>query len=423
MYITTHANQSNFVRVESLTGYSTLFYIRTGETHVFNPPTSFEILNKLDYNKGMWIHTLSPEREISVSVMKHAVEDLLTGSYLALPPVTYPNLREYEFYVASYYWNNRIATNYSSSVVLVGNRANTSVTITPSQQVEIPPHFLLPSYTQAVLNAGESYTVLIQQMETLHLESIHDLTGTKIVSNKPLTVLGSHECADVPVGVEFCDYLVEQFPPTVTWGRVFLLTSLHSRLTGERYKVITMKSLTSVTVRCVVEGESTPEVGHVTMLLNASGDIREFELGKDRYCSVIANKPIQLVQYSLGYALDGIGDPFMLVIPPVSQYSNNYTLTAPDNYNSHISITVPLRHYDSSKILVNSERISGWWPVYCSSSTVCGYGVRMSVSPGTHSVKHVDADAEIMAFVYGFEFHDGYGQTAGMKLDWIAGIV
>ena len=421
VYITSHANQSNFVRVESLRGYSSFFYVRAGETHVFNPPASFAILNKLDYNKGLWVHTLSSERTVSLSVMKHAATDMLTDSYLALPPVTYPNLQEYEFYVNSYYWNNRILTNYSSSIVVVGNKVNTSVTITPSQRVEIPPHFLSPGYPQSVLNAGESYTVLIQQMETLHLESIYDLTGTKIVSNKPLTVLGSHECADVPVGVQFCDYLVEQFSPTVTWGRVFLMTSLHSRLTGERYKITAMKSLTSITVRCVVEGESAPEVGHVTMLLNASGDVREFELGKDRYCSVIANKPIQVVQYSLGYALDNIGDPFMMAIPPIAQYSNNYTLTSPEGYNNHISITVPLRHYNSSKILLDGQRVSGWWPVYCSASTVCGYGVRVSVTAGTHVVRHVDVGAGIMVFLYGFEFHDGYGMIAGTNLNWIAG--
>lgn len=421
IFITTQGSDNVFVQLNSMRGYNVLTYVRPGRTQVIYPPKSFEVLSKSDYNKGIRVRTVGTDQRISVSVMKHATSYTLSGTYLALPPVSYQDLEEYKYYVTSYYWNNRIVTNYTSVVVLVGSRPDTSVTITPSQQVEIPPHFLRESYAQSVVEAGESYSIIIQPMETLHIESFHDLTGTKITSNKPLTVLGSHECADVPVGVEFCDYLIEQFPPTVTWGRVFLLASLHSRLTGEHYKIITAKSLTSVTIKCVVEGEESPELGHVTMLFNASGDSREFALGRDRYCSVVANKPVLLVQYSLGYLLDRVGDPFMLVIPPIAQYSNNFTVTSPASYNNHITIVVPVRHYDSSMIFLNSSTLSGWSPVYCSDSAICGYGVRLSVPVGTHRVRHVDSDAQLMVYVYGFEYHDGYGQIAGTKLSRIAG--
>lgn len=421
IFITTHGSHSIFVQVNSLRGYDTLLYVRPDRTHVLHPPGSFEVLSKMDYNKGIRIRTVSTDQKISISVMKHATASTLSGTYLALPPITYQNLDEYQYYITSYYWNNRIQTNFSSVVVLVGNERSTSVTITPSQRVEIPPHFLRPSYSQSVINAGESYTVVIQPMETLHIENIHDLTGTRITSNKPLTVLGSHECADVPVGVEYCDYLIEQFPPTVTWGRVFLFTALHSRLTGELYKIITMKSLTSVRVKCVLEGEDSPEPGQVTMLFNTSGDSREFTLGRDRYCSVVANKPILLVQYSQGYFLDHVGDPFMLVIPPTSQYSNNFTVNTPASYTNHITIMVPVKYYDSSKVFLNGSTVNGWSPVYCSDSAICGYGARLSVPVGTHRVHHADGDARLMVYVYGFEYHDGYGQIAGTELAKIAG--
>jgi hypothetical protein len=399
-------------------GYSDLVFVRPSRTVVLHPPDSFEVMSKSDYNKGVQIRTVRTNQKVSVSVMKHETVSTLSGSYLALPPITYQGLDEYQYYVTSYLWNNRIETNYSSIVVLVGSRSNTTVTITPSQRIEVPPHFLRPSYSQSIINAGESYTATIQAMETFHIESLHDLSGTKIVSNKPLTVLGSHECADVPVGVEFCDYLIEQFSPTVTWGRVFLLTSLHSRQTGELYKIITAKSLTSVKVKCA---GTSPDPGQVTMLFNTSGESREFALARDRYCSVVANKPVLVVQYSKGYFLDRIGDPFMLALPPISQYSNNFTFLSPARYNNHITIVVPVQYYDSSMILLNSSTVSGWSPIYCSGSDICGYGVRLSVPGGTHSVRHVGSGAILMVYVYGFEYHDGYGQIAGTKLIRIAG--
>lgn len=422
IFITTQSNQDVSVLVGSLRGYNISTYVRSGQTRVLHPPNSFEVMSKFEYNKGIRLQVLgSSDQKVSVSVMKHATASTLSGTYLALPPITYQNLNKYEYYVTSYYWTNRVPTNYSSVVVLVGNQVNTSVTITPSQRVEIPPHFLSASFPRSVVNAGDSYPVTIQPMETLHIESLHDLTGTKIVSDKPLTVLGSHECADVPVGVEYCDYLVEQFPPTVTWGRVFLLTSLHSRLTGELYRVIAMKSLTSIRVKCAMENHTSPEPGHAVLLLNVSGESREFALGRDKYCSVVANKPVLLVQYSKGYSLDNVGDPSMLVIPPISQYSNNFVFTSPAHYNSHLTITVSVEHYNNSKILVNGTRIDVWSPVYCSNSAICGYGARLSVPQGTHRVQHVDSEATLMVFAYGFEYHDGYGQIAGTRLTKIAG--
>ena len=421
MFITTPHIEAISVTITSLREYSTTTNVRAGTTREITVPSSFEILNGSDYNKGLWIHTSDPNKVISVSVMKNGMYNTVSGSYLALPPVTYPGLHEYVYYISSHYWNNRIPQNYSGSVLLVGNYQNTSVTILPSQNIIIPRHFLSSSYPQGNVNARESYTVLLYRMETLHFDSIYDLTGTKIISNKPLTVLGSHECVDVPVGVAFCDIILEQFPPTVTWGRFFLLTSLHSRLVGEHYKMIGMRHSTAVKVSCVVEGESNPEIDYITMILNFTGDTREFELGRDTFCSVVSNKPIQLIQYSLGYSLDRIGDPFMLLIAPVEQYSNNYTFTAPPNYNNHITITVPLEHYNSSSILLDSAELSGWWPIYCSNSTVCGYGTRTAVQQGTHKVYHSDSEAKLSVSVYGFEYHDGYGLQAGLELDWTAG--
>lgn len=422
VFITSHQRDTiTFVRVRTLRSYSRLTLVRPGTTRELSPPSSLEILSGLDYNKGIWISPVNPTHEISVTVMKHATANTLSGTYLALPATSYPHVREYEYFITSYFWNNRVSSNYSSTVVLVGCETNTSVVITPSQDVEIPPHFVRASYPRGRLEAGESYPVIIQPMETLHLESFDDLTGTRVVSDKPLTVLGSHECADVPVDVGFCDFLVEQFPPTLAWGRFFLLASPNSRMTGELYKIVGAKASTRARVKCVVEGERSPESGHMTLVLDAPGEAKEFRLGRDRLCSVVSDKPVLLVQYSLGYSLDEVGDPYMLMIPPVKQYSNDYTFASPVSYQNHLTVTVPLEDYNDGEILLNDTTIGGWLPVYCSDAEVCGYATRRSLPPGTHRVRHSGARGSIMAYVYGFEYHDGYGHTAGMTLRQIAG--
>lgn len=352
--------------------------------------------------------------------MRHSITSTLSGAYLAIPPVAYPGLQEYVYSITSYFWANRTPRRFNSTALLVGSSANTVVVITPSQTIEIPQHFQSNNYPRNSVNAGDSYTVSLQKMETLQIESAFDLTGTIIRSNKPLTVLGSHECVDIPEGMGYCDLIIEQVPPSATWGRTFLFASLHSRLTGERYRVVGLKPSTTVRIKCV-NTTNVVEPGYFTLFLNISGEVREFTLGRDRLCSIVANKPVLLIQYSLGYSLDNVGDPFMLVIPPVEQYSNNYTVQAPLSYNNHLTISVPLLSFSRRRIFLNDTTLNGWSPVYCSDTVLCGYVVRLAVPPGTHRVRHADSEGRLSVFVYGFEYHDGYGLMAGMELNWIAG--
>ena len=421
IFITTSSNYPVTVILTSLKEYSRIVVINPDTTSVIKPPTSFEIMGSSDHDKGIHVYSAIPSQLISIYVMKHATVSTLTSVYLALPPIIYHGLNDYEYYISSYQWNNRVSANFTSSVLLVGTQPNTSIIITPSQEIEIPQFFRNPSYNWSIVESGEAYTFSLGIMQTFHIESLADLTGTKITSNKPITVLGAHECVDVPTGVGFCDSIAEQFPPTITWGRLFLLVSLHSRLTGERYRIITMKASTKVQVKCV--SSRNPEFGHVTLLLNDTGRSREFELGQDRFCSVSSNKPILLVQYSQGFSLDGIGDPFMAMIPPAEQYSNNFVVMAPAAFNNHLTITVTPEYFSNDSILLNSTSVAGWMPIYCSKKFVCGYGTRLSVQEGTHKVYHIQPQAKLLVMVYGFEYHDGYGLNAGMELKWIAGEV
>ena len=63
-------------------------------------------------------------------------------------------------------------------------------------------------------------------MEIYQIESDNDLTRTRITSSKPLSAFSGSDCAEIPQGIRYCDHLVEQVPPTVTWGLKFLVAYL-----------------------------------------------------------------------------------------------------------------------------------------------------------------------------------------------------
>ncbi|XP_064385989.1 IgGFc-binding protein-like [Halichondria panicea] len=165
-------------------------------------------------------------------------------------------------------------------------------------------------------------------METYQIESVNDLTGTRITSSKPLSVFSGSDCANVPQDINYCDHLVEQVPPTVTWGSKFLVASLEGRYSGERIRVLSARAA-SVTVNC------NTNVSVSEFQLQSGGRFREFELLIESFCCIESTSPVLVAQYAYGGESDGIGDPFMMIIPPIEQFTNNYLVESFANFSSN----------------------------------------------------------------------------------------
>lgn len=395
--------------------------VSNGSFSTIELPETLELRDENDRNKGIRIRTTDQNKKISIHLLKEGV--YLSGGFLALPSKETFGVEQYAYYITSYLWDNRVNVDPYSGVVIVGCHNDTQITILPSQTITIPSDLRSPTNPQSSISSGESYNVTLNTLQTYDFDSALDLTGTLLISNKPISVFGYHECADIPMGTAFCDYIVEQFPPTINWGRFFHLSSLNSRAASVRYKIMGMKSSTAVTLLCTIQGQTLPETTIQSYHLSVSGQAHEFEVRRDRFCSLQANKPILVVQYSPGYSIDRIGDPFMLNIPPVDQYSNNYTLKADTSFTNHMTITIGVSHFNPERIFIDQGTIpsGNWTPIYCSNSVVCGYGTMLSIPAGTHFVYHTDSHAKINVLMYGFHYHTAYGYLGGMELNWISG--
>ena len=384
--------------------------------------TSFAVEDSTVRNKGVWIRATDASKTLTVHGMNNV--STTADGFVALPCHDYQK-QNYTFYAVSTQFN-RSSSPLVSQVLLVGCVESTELTITPTQAIQIPPDLVRGSNLPLTVPSGTSYTVTLNRLQTFLFYSTLDLTGSKVVSNKPIVFISGHECADVPVGVDACDHLVEQLPPTLTWGRRLFVASSLGKTAGEQYKLITSTATTTVVCYCYPSTGGSVSQTFLTTLSGA-GRSYEFHIAQNMFCSIQASSPILLVQFAIGAAREPsqYGDPFMMMIPPVEQYSNNYTFVTQPGFQNAITVTVASDFFNSGNIILNGNSLSSatWTPIYCSTQTVCGYGTRVSLSVGRNFIYHGDPAAKLGTFVYGFVHYGSYGYPAGMQLAPISGTV
>lgn len=78
------------------------------------------------------------------------------------------------------------------------------------------------SFLLLLLSLGVPYTITLQRGQTYIVTAL-DLTGTLVQSDKPVAVFGSVQCTDIPTTKVACDHIVEQIPPSTSFGTKFFI--------------------------------------------------------------------------------------------------------------------------------------------------------------------------------------------------------
>ena len=430
---------------------------RKGRTTIVSLPVGrageigdIRIQNEDERNKGILVRAADPTNLLTVYGINSV--DVSADMFLALPCHRYP-VKNYRYFVFSASTVSLIGT-HRSRFLIVACEDNTMVTIRSTQQIQANTD-LTGSPVPTLVNAGDSATLRMNRLDTAQFNSVMDLTGTIIESDKPISVFVGHECGQVPAGQTACDHLVEQIPPDATWGTQFFTVPLDVRESGEHYRIGTVTDNNQVTVTCTTEGQSAPSL-QITRTIHSNqpryvefdtvGDFSDGVTPSYRrdFCCIETTKPAIVMMYSKGHSLDEItfsglvgtqGDPFMLLVPPVSQYSNDYTITVPkpvrNNFIGYFSYALPLQFFDNSIISRNALTVnettfipdSGYSPIYCSGGQICGYGAYSGLPDGDHEVVYNMPGAAMMLYMYGFVREASFAYPARFEMQAIGGMV
>ena len=339
------------------------------------------------------------------------------ADYLIHPNMKFAGQSSYEYVGISTSYSGQSFEGRTSQLLLIGNDDSTTISITPTQTVSLPEDAQNSSSPMVTVLAGSTHNVTINKLQTLLIfHSEMDITGTKIVSNEPLTVLSGHSCAQFPIDQNFCEPVFVHVPPTFTWERDFLLASFAGRTSTQFYRLVTAEQSTTIAYRCGTSEQSES-------VLPSAGSSTTISLPAGSYCSLSSSKPIFVVQLGAGHNTDSVGDPVMAIVSPISGHVGRtrfITLSSSDFLISFISVTVQAEHFDQVQILLDGGQLScTWQQIYnTTSDDVIGYGCSASVTEGVHNVVHSGDNGVLSVVAYGWNNSPmwGYAYLTGIHL-------
>ena len=347
---------------------------------------------------------------VSVSAFL-SVFDKPSSSLLALP---YQEILDdqYEYYTLSI---PSTIDEYLSGFLLVAFKPNTYITIYPSVPLSIPQDAQDQNSDNIMVLPGENHTVILHRRQTLYISKNGgaDITGTRIVSDKPLTVISGHEAGSAHNGT--LEPVAQQIPPTQLWGNRFMIAPFNASTEGSVIKILAAKDNTRIQYEC----------GGVSKVLfiASKGDNNQFIVPLNAHCYIEANNSVLVGQFRYSTGVD-VGDTVMILVPSIDQYSNdilfsthNTTASSSSIIDHYITIIVPVEYYKPNAIYYDDMPIesSEWTPIYYNNQ-IKGYGSSFEIVPTLkqHRVHRIDTGAYFFVIAYGFSINRAYGYPVGL---------
>ncbi len=158
-----------------------------------------------------------------------------------------------------------------------------------------------------------------------------DLSGSKIVANKPVSLVTGNMCNNIPTGNQWCDYTVEMDLPTFTWGLDYFVPKVPGRKYSSIIRIFAKEPNTNIFKDGRMIGQ-IPNAGGIEG--KAFLTMRMVPLDVEpRSVVVSGDKPIGVTLYNTGVQEDGFPrpntDPFVMVITPLQQFQKEITFCTP----------------------------------------------------------------------------------------------
>ena len=367
-------------------------------------PYNMEVSSYDHIDYGIYLETSSDK----VTVIGQNYDSSSSDTYLALPTIKSQTVTEYVYHVMSVY-----SPNSYSTILIVATEDNTVIKLEVTQSTTVYYRYYGRYYGYRYnygLSPGNQYSITFNKLQTRYMQTSSDLSGTKIIANKPVSVFSGHRGAYVPYSDGNRGYMIEQIPPTTSWGITYYVAPLATR-NSYTIKVLAAHDNTNVTVYCndTAQSYSLNEKGHTTRTLD-----------NQEYCAIHSNKEVLVAQFS---GKNG-EDPSMTLIPATNNFLSRFQFptfhhpSSSTNYPAYINIIVMAQYYQPKSIYLTtggSKRSldTQEWTPFRVNNIVEAYATKVTVSRGIVEIIHTDVTALMTTVMYGITARNGYMHPGG----------
>ena len=253
----------------------------------------------------------------------------------------------------------------------------------------------------------------VMNRNTCPTDAAYDLTGTHVVANKPVSVLGGHDCTFIPYNRVACDHLEESMLPVEALGQKLVVTAPQDASGGNPIpgnpdsmfvRVLSAVDDNQITFEPAVNPPVTLDAGQWIELGPLTEDF-----------VVLADDKISVAQYMVAGDYNGLsngaGDPAQSIAIPVEQFRLAYTFLAPESYALNV-VNIIIE----TGTTVALEGV----PIAASESTpigTTGYEVARHVIDG--GSYHIEGDQNFGIVVYGYGLYTSYMYPGGLNLETV----
>ena len=397
---------------------------------VYLPP-ELQITGSDYSNRQKAVHVYSQSRQKIFVLAESSVRNSHTA-FLNYPYQPIEGLFIYEYSIVS---ANDFTNNFRSEFLLIGCEENTVISMILSQNISLPEDPQISDSSMSDIEAdGSGHQFVLNRMQTLLILSDDDLTGSLVVSNKPLTVISGHECAD---GLYFyychfsCEPFALQIHPTATWGTRFM-TAFGQRAQYGWHEMKGLSMLLNFDVSITCGNGNSTYANPAYYPFSSNSYIQTFFYNthyNNGYCYIESTEQAYIV-YKFHF-----GDPAFTMISSIDQYVHDIefvTLPSSKFPSNYISITVLEEHFNPDGILLDGTPVDCEWRGICNGTTdycylateqIIGYGCTMAISsdhltPAQHKVAHSDPEGLLSVISYGFSLSppQSYAYLTGQVL-------
>jgi hypothetical protein len=244
-------------------------------------------------------------------------------------------------------------------------------------------------------------------------EADHDLTGTHIVADKAISVLGGHDCTFLPYNRAACDHLEESMFPVEALGQESIVTAPQHVGSGNPVPGVADNMFVRVLSAADNNQISFEPVVNPPVTLNAGQWIEIGPLTDD--FRVLATDKISVGQYMVGANFSGqsygAGDPAQSIAIPTEQFRRSYTFLAPVSYAlNFVNIIIE----NGSVVTLDDVVVP---PSEFAPIGTTGYAVaRHAISGGSHKMS---AEENFGIMVYGYGSYTSYMYPGGLNLETV----